>query len=201
MVCSHVPTFCSILLYPVLFSRFHGPNVYMVCSPCSQSLFCMFCFHVKHPTFFPMASPETCSFQCLFPWGIAQWYSLHVPRWSSQWWSHAHLRNIGNIDELQTMVIIFSIMCNFDWEDLKDFPNVPHGAKILEMFPIFIENLFVNVYLGTLMKTDFGTFFFAHEGLLVLEKWEHKRISFGDFSKLWEHNDIVGNPNLQVSHI
>ncbi len=72
MVCSHVPTFCSILLYPVLFSHFHGPNVYMVCSPCSQSLFCMSCFHVKHPTFFPMASPETVHFQCLFPWGIAQ---------------------------------------------------------------------------------------------------------------------------------
>jgi hypothetical protein len=62
-------------------------------------------------------------------------------------------------------------MGNFDWEDLKDFPNFPHGAKILEMFPIFIENLFVNeCILGTLMRTDFGTFFFAHEGLLVLEK-------------------------------
>ncbi len=152
--CSHILLYIAVPHVVFSFpwspmSTWCVPHVPKVCSPC---------FHV-FPTFFPMASPETVHFNVyslgdcpmiLFPPCSKVEFPMMFTWPPKGYWEHWWL---------QTMVIIFSIIGNFDWEDLKDLPNVPHGAKILEMLPIFIENLFVNVYWEHWWEQTLGLFF------------------------------------------
>ncbi len=73
-------------------------------------------------------------------------------------------------------------MGNFDWEEvLKDFPNVPHGAKFLGDVANLHRQPFCERILGTLMRTDFGTFLFPWGIIGVREMRAQKDLFWGLF--------------------